>query len=101
MTEEVDESDKHIKARDRRYSCLTFLFNAFYGNPQVDFLKAFLFMSRASICLSLSSTSSVTSQIRDVTAIEILVLTSWISHPRIFCTKIIDMESKYVGRGAI
>ena len=43
--------------------------------------------SRASTCLSLSSTSSVTSQIRDITAIEILVLTSWISHPRIFILK--------------
>ena len=43
--------------------------------------------SRASICLSLSSTSSVTSQIRDITAIKILVLTSWIWHPRILNLK--------------
>ena len=43
--------------------------------------------SRASTCLSLSSSSSVTSQIRDITAIEILVLTSWFSHPRMFANK--------------
>ena len=40
--------------------------------------------SRASTCLSLSLTSPVISQLGEITAIEILVLTSWISLPRIY-----------------
>ena len=46
-------------------------------------IKHLYLRSHASTYLSLSSTSPVISQIRDITLIEILVLTSWISHPRI------------------
>ena len=76
-------------------NCLftTFLQLVCSSNKKVQGSRFFLHVkheylrSRASTCLSLSSTSPVISQIRDITLIEILVLTSWISHPRIFDLK--------------
>ena len=43
MTDEVDESDKHVEARDRRYSCLKILM---YNLPKSAIFKSCHFLTQ-------------------------------------------------------
>ena len=87
--------EQQLSSRHRHIQCCQLCLVSIHGQGKKfkNLFKHEYLRSRASTCLLLSSTSSVTSQIRDITAIEILVLTSWITHPRIFFSKCEQLAS--------